>query len=54
MKLKPDQGTLLEDPIQYRLLIRKLNYLAYNPPGISFVVQFLSQFYPNLAKLTWK
>ena len=43
-KLKADEGVPLEDPTLYRTFIGKLNFLSNTRPGISFVVQSLSQF----------
>ncbi|XP_075112222.1 uncharacterized protein LOC142182142 [Nicotiana tabacum] len=43
MKLKAKEGAPLSDPICYRKLIRKLNFLTNTRLDISFIVHHLSQ-----------
>lgn len=44
LKLTKEDGEFLEDPTVYRRLIGKLIYLTITRPGITFVVNMLSQF----------
>ncbi|KAL8153362.1 hypothetical protein V2J09_011122 [Rumex salicifolius] len=44
LKLRLDQGVLLEDAEQYRRLVDRLLYLSLTRPDLSYAVQHLSQF----------
>ncbi|GAB4832668.1 hypothetical protein Ancab_040282 [Ancistrocladus abbreviatus] len=44
LKLLPDHGEHMTDPLLYRQLIGKLNFLTNTCPYLSFALQYLSQF----------
>lgn len=44
LRLRPDEGTPLQDPSIYRRLIGRLIYLTITRPDISFAASYLSQF----------
>ena len=47
------QGEPLSDPVRYRRLVRKLNYLTIIRPDISFVVSLVNQFLDSPCDSHW-
>src|SRR3954466_13824919 len=47
--LRPDEGSLLPDPTQYRHLVGRLLYLTVTRPDILYIVNTPSQFMQNLC-----
>ena len=52
-KVVPSQGELLRDPVRYRRLVGKLNYLIITRPDISFPVSVVSQFLQSPCDSHW-
>ncbi|XP_068477328.1 uncharacterized mitochondrial protein AtMg00810-like [Phaseolus vulgaris] len=53
LKLTPDDGELLKDPVKYRRLVGQLIYLTVTRPDIAFLVRTLSQYIPAPQKPHW-
>ena len=53
VKLVPRQGESLQDPVRYRRLVGKLNYLTITEPDISFPVTVVSQFLQSPCDGHW-
>ena len=53
VKPVPGQGEPLRDPIRYRRIIGKLNYLTITRPDISFPVSVVSQFLQSPCDNHW-
>lgn len=54
MKLSSSDGDLIDNPILYRCLVGKLNFLTNTRPDLSYTVQSLSQFMQNPRTSHWK
>jgi len=53
LKLTPDDGELLKNPIKYRRLVGRLIYLTVTRPDIAFSVRNLSQYIHDPRKPHW-
>ena len=53
LKLTPDDGELLKDPVKYRRLVGRLIYLTVTRPDIAFSVRTLSQYIQDPRKHHW-
>lgn len=54
LKLNPNDGDLLHDPIKYRRLVGRLIYLTVTRPDIVYSIGILSQFMQNPRKPHWE
>ena len=53
LKLTPNDGELLKDPVKYRRLVGRLIYLTITQPDIAFSVRTLSQYIQDPRKPHW-
>jgi len=53
LKLTPDDGELLKDPVKYRRLVGRLIYFTVTPLDIAFSVWTLSQYIQAPQKPHW-